>query len=117
MWPCRKTNARPWGRLAAASVLLLTGCSQIPLSPPSVVPPATSRADAVLTPGNRITRELTRLPDPKYRIPVGVYAFRDMSGQFKPQPDSNLSNAVTQGAGALLEIGRASCRERVSSPV
>jgi len=102
MWPCRKTNARPWGRLAAASVLLLTGCSQIPLSPPSVVPPATSRADAVLTPGNRITRELTRLPDPKYRIPVGVYAFRDMSGQFKPQPDSNLSNAVTQGAGALL---------------
>jgi curli production assembly/transport component CsgG len=25
-----------------------------------------------------------------------------MSGQFKPQPDSNLSNAVTQGAGALL---------------
>lgn len=56
----------------------------------------------MLTPGNRITRELTRLPDPKYRIPVGVYAFRDMSGQFKPQPDSNLSNAVTQGAGALL---------------
>lgn len=95
-------TARAWTRLAAASVVLLTGCSQIPVSPPSVVPPATSRADAVLTPGNRVTRELVRLPDPKYRIPVGVYAFRDMSGQFKPQPDSNLSNAVTQGAGALL---------------
>jgi curli production assembly/transport component CsgG len=89
-------------RLATVSVVLLTGCSQIPLSPPSVVPPAAARADAVLTPGNRITRELVRLPDPRYRIPVGVYAFRDMTGQFKPQPDSNLSNAVTQGAAALL---------------
>jgi curli production assembly/transport component CsgG len=37
-----------------------------------------------------------------YRVPVGVYAFRDMTGQFKPQPDSNLSNAVTQGAATLL---------------
>lgn len=95
-------TASAWTRLVATSVVLLTGCSQIPLSPPNVVPPATSRADAVLTPGNRVTRELVRLPDPRYRIPVGVYAFRDMSGQFKPQPDSNLSNAVTQGAGALL---------------
>lgn len=95
-------TSRAWTRLATASLVLLTGCSQIPLTPPSVVPPAATRADAVLTPGNRITRELVRLPDPKYRIPVGVYAFRDMSGQFKPQPDSNLSNAVTQGAGALL---------------
>lgn len=95
-------RAPTWTRLAAASVLLLGGCSQIPLSAPSVVPPATSRADAVLTPGNRITRDLVLLPEPRYRIPVGVYAFRDMSGQFKPQPDSNLSNAVTQGAGALL---------------
>ena len=84
------------------SVAALTGCSQIPVTPPSVVKPAVSRADAVLTPGNRVTRELVRLPDPRYRIPVGVYAFRDMSGQFKPQPDSNLSNAVTQGAAALL---------------
>ena len=89
-------------RLTMASLALLTGCSQIPLSPPSEVKPAASRADAILTPGNRITRELVRMPDPKYRIPVGVYAFRDMTGQFKPQPDSNLSNAVTQGAGALL---------------
>lgn len=102
IWHQRQNTSRALMRMAAASVVLLTGCSQIPVSPPSVVPPATSRADAVLTPGNRVTRELARLPDPKYRIPVGVYAFRDMSGQFKPQPDSNLSNAVTQGAGALL---------------
>lgn len=98
----RQNTSRALTCLAAATVVLLTGCSQLPVSPPSVVPPAASRADAVLTPGNRVTRELVRLPDPKYRIPVGVYAFRDMSGQFKPQPDSNLSNAVTQGAGALL---------------
>jgi curli production assembly/transport component CsgG len=84
------------------SLLALSACSQIPVTPPTVVKPAASRADAVLTPGNRVTRELVRLPDPRYRIPVGVYAFRDMSGQFKPQPDSNLSNAVTQGAAALL---------------
>jgi curli production assembly/transport component CsgG len=83
-------------------VLTISACSQIPLTGPSAVKPSNVRADAVLTPNTRITRDLLTLPPPMYRVPVGVYAFRDMTGQFKPQPDSNLSNAVTQGAASLL---------------
>lgn len=83
-------------------VLAISACSQIPISGPSTVKPSNVRADAVLTPNTRITRDLLTLPPPMYRVPVGVYAFRDMTGQFKPQPDSNLSNAVTQGAASLL---------------
>ena len=83
-------------------VLAVSACSQIPISGPSTVKPSNVRADAVLTPNTRITRDLLTLPPPMYRVPVGVYAFRDMTGQFKPQPDSNLSNAVTQGAASLL---------------
>lgn len=93
---------RPQSLVGLVSTLLLGACSQIPLPPPSQVPPSKTRADAVLTPGNRITRDLVNLPPPQYRVPVGVYAFRDQTGQFKPQPDSNLSNAVTQGAASLL---------------
>ena len=84
------------------AVALVSGCSQLPISAPRTVAPANARDDAVLTPGTRISRELMRLPAPEYRIPVGVYAFRDQTGQFKPQPDSNLSAAVTQGAASLL---------------
>lgn len=93
-WP------RKW--LLLPVVLAISACSQIPLSGPTAVKPSNVRADAVLTPNTRITRDLLTLPPPMYRVPVGVYAFRDMTGQFKPQPDSNLSNAVTQGAASLL---------------
>jgi curli production assembly/transport component CsgG len=58
--------------------------------------------NAKLTPVSRSTRDLTQLPKPDARVPVAVYAFRDQTGQFKGQPDSNLSNAVTQGAATLL---------------
>ncbi|NQW93477.1 MAG: curli production assembly/transport protein CsgG [Polaromonas sp.] len=80
----------------------MSACSQIPLTPPATVKPSNARADAVLTPNTRITRDLLTLPPPLYRVPVGVYAFRDMTGQFKPQPDSSFSNSVTQGAATLL---------------
>ncbi|NQW92846.1 MAG: curli production assembly/transport protein CsgG, partial [Polaromonas sp.] len=84
------------------SVAMLSACSQMPISAPSTVKPANAREDAVLTPGTRISRELQQLPAPEYRLPVGVYAFRDQTGQFKPQPESNLSSAVTQGAASIL---------------
>lgn len=64
--------------------------------------PARVHGDAVLTPTTRTTRDLIRLPPPKFKVPVAVYAFRDQTGQFKPQPDSNLSNAVTQGAASIV---------------
>jgi curli production assembly/transport component CsgG len=56
----------------------------------------------VLTPGTGITRDLTRLPRAKARIPVAVYGFRDQTGQFKTSPDSAYSTLVTQGAASIL---------------
>ena len=62
-------------------------------------------------------RELTALPKPKEPIVVGVYKFKDQTGQFKPKENAtSFSTAVTQGGTAMLikaQIGRASCRERV----
>jgi curli production assembly/transport component CsgG len=89
-----------WGSLLVLS-LLLGGCGTVaPI--PQQHQPSNVNEDAVLTPTTRITRDLVRLPPPKFRVPVAVYAFRDQTGQFKPQPDSNLSNAVTQGAASIL---------------
>ncbi|BAU58264.1 curli production assembly/transport component CsgG [Halorhodospira halochloris] len=46
--------------------------------------------------------DLLELPSPAGRIPAAVYGFRDMTGQYREQPHSNLSTAVTQGGGAIL---------------
>lgn len=46
--------------------------------------------------------DLISLPSPKGKIPVSVYSFRDMSGQYKSIPSSSFSTAVTQGSGAIL---------------
>jgi curli production assembly/transport component CsgG len=83
-------------------VLAISACGMAPLRPPTEVKASNVNADAALTPITRITRELTKLPPPEVKVPVAVYAFRDQTGQFKGQPDSNLSNAVTQGAASIL---------------
>ncbi len=88
--------------LALLASVALAGCTFAPLQPPKSNQAANVNADATLTPTTRITRELTRLPRPMFKVPVAVYAFRDQTGQFKPQPDSNLSNAVTQGAASIV---------------
>lgn len=89
--------------LALLPLLLgLSACALSPLVNPSVVKPSNVNADATLTPATRITRDLVKLPPPESRVPVAVYGFRDQTGQFKAQPDSNLSNAVTQGAASIL---------------
>ena len=46
--------------------------------------------------------DLVSLPLPSGKVYVSVYDFRDQSGQYKPQPNSNFSTAVPQGAAALL---------------
>ncbi|MDV5168995.1 CsgG/HfaB family protein [Photobacterium rosenbergii] len=46
--------------------------------------------------------DLVSLPLPRGKVYVSVYDFRDQSGQYKPQPNSNFSTAVPQGAAALL---------------
>jgi curli production assembly/transport component CsgG len=58
--------------------------------------------NATLTPPTRVTRDLTHLPPPKGRIIAAVYGFRDLTGQYKPSPDSSFSSQVTQGGASFL---------------
>lgn len=58
--------------------------------------------NATLTPPTRVTRDLTHLPAPKGRIVAAVYGFRDLTGQYKPSPDSSFSSQVTQGGASFL---------------
>lgn len=48
-------------------------------------------------------RDLVSLPQPVSKIVVGVYNFRDQTGQYKPQSNAtSFSTAVTQGATSMM---------------
>ena len=50
-----------------------------------------------------LTTELKEIPPPKDKIVVGVYKFRDQTGQYKPsESGSNWSTAVPQGTTTIL---------------
>ena len=86
------------GALLSAVALLsgmLGACS-------SLHEPAGTSDMAHLTPATSATRDLHQLPPPLGRIVVAVYGFRDLTGQFKPAPDSSFSTSVTQGAASIL---------------
>ena len=73
---------------------LLGGCAVN--SAASWAPPKFAQA----TPGGI---SLLRLPPPPARVPVAVYGFADLTGQFKPTENvQTLSRAVTQGATPIL---------------
>jgi curli production assembly/transport component CsgG len=93
------TNAPMVRRLSCALVLAaaaLGGCAT------TQAPATTSSSTAQLTPGTAVSRDLFTLPEPKGKVAVAVYGFRDQTGQYKPSPDSSFSTAVTQGATSLL---------------
>ncbi|WP_037315472.1 CsgG/HfaB family protein [Salegentibacter sp. Hel_I_6] len=49
------------------------------------------------------TKRLRKLPTPEEKVVVGVYNFRDLTGQYKPSDvGSTFSTAVTQGATSIL---------------
>ena len=49
------------------------------------------------------TAELKNLPLPKEKIVIGVYKFRDQTGQYKPSENgNNWSTAVPQGTTTIL---------------
>ena len=51
----------------------------------------------------RVSKLLSSLPKPQQKVVVGVYNFRDQTGQFKPtETGSTFSTAVTQGTTAIL---------------
>jgi len=77
--------------------LMLSACSSLNnLIPPDIT-------TAVKIEESVTFKELKALPKPKGAIPVSVYAFRDQTGQYKPQANvSSFSTAVTQGATSIL---------------
>ncbi|MBJ2147436.1 curli production assembly/transport protein CsgG [Vibrio sp. IB15] len=63
--------------------------------------PETSETPKLMPRGSTYT-DLSSLPQPRGKILVSVYDFRDQTGQYKPQPNSNFSTAVPQGGTSLL---------------
>ncbi|NNM51191.1 MAG: curli production assembly/transport protein CsgG [Pseudomonadales bacterium] len=55
-----------------------------------------------VTPVTQTQADLRHLPEPAGPITAAVYAFRDLTGQYKPYPDSLYSTSVTQGAASIL---------------
>lgn len=55
-----------------------------------------------LTPRTSTYQDLLELPRPKGPLVAAVYSFRDQTGQYKPNPASSFSTAVTQGAASML---------------
>lgn len=76
---------------------MISACSSIErLIPPSI-------NTAIKIEESETFKELKALPKPIGAIPVSVYAFRDQTGQYKPQANiSSFSTAVTQGATSIL---------------
>ena len=75
--------------------LVLGGCTY------SMQIPETSETPKLMPRGSTYT-DLISLPHPRGKILVSVYDFRDQTGQYKPQPNSNFSTAVPQGGTSLL---------------
>ncbi|MFH6943104.1 CsgG/HfaB family protein [Flavobacterium sp. FlaQc-50] len=76
--------------------ILFTGCGAYFNQPTGV-------EKATLGESTPATSLLKELPKPKEPVIVGVYKFRDQTGQYKPQENgSSFSTAVTQGATSIL---------------
>ena len=82
------------------AALALSACTQI--APNAMRKPMSSGSRASMTPNGEHHPDLENLPRPKGQIVAAVYNFRDMTGQYKPSPDSSYSTAVTQGAASML---------------
>jgi curli production assembly/transport component CsgG len=86
--------------LAVAVCAALAGCTQV--APGRLKVPAAPVSKAMLTPATPSRGDLDALPLPKGKVPVAVYGFRDLTGQYKPAPDSSYSTVMTQGGTAVL---------------
>lgn len=76
--------------------LLLSGCGTYFNQPITV-------ENARIGEDSEVTKTLRDFPQPKEPVVVGVYKFRDQTGQYKPtEAGSTFSTAVTQGATTIL---------------
>lgn len=77
-------------------LLVVSGCSLVPKPELNISP-------ASIDPVSKTLVNLQNQGRPRHAIPVSVYAFRDQTGQYKPQANvSSFSTAVTQGATSIL---------------
>ncbi len=86
-------------RLAGLAVLcaFAAGCS------PRVTAPFRIEAPRVGSPASISAETLRALPDPREKVVVAVYRFRDQTGQYRALENvSTFSTAVTQGATTIL---------------
>lgn len=82
--------------LILAATMLLSSCSLLPK-------PQLNISDAAIDSVSPLMQNLQQQGKPRTAIPVSVYAFRDQTGQYKPQANvSSFSTAVTQGATSML---------------
>lgn len=81
--------------LAAGVIALLQGCA-------TKEPMPAVQQGPTLTPRASTYQDLLELPAPKGKLIAAVYGFRDQTGQYKPNPASSFSTAVTQGAASML---------------
>jgi curli production assembly/transport component CsgG len=79
-----------------AAITALTGCSMVSKPELNITPATVDNISSTM-------QALQQQNKPKQQIPVSVYAFRDQTGQYKPQANvSSFSTAVTQGATSML---------------
>ncbi len=63
----------------------------------------TNFTEARIGENTNATKRLTSMPEPNEKVVVGVYNFRDLTGQYKAsEVGSTFSTAVTQGGTAIL---------------
>ncbi|WP_298014249.1 CsgG/HfaB family protein [uncultured Castellaniella sp.] len=88
--------------LFQARRLCIGALATLTLSACALQKPMNVSNEAQLTPATPSTINLMKLPPPQKKIVAAVYGFRDETGQYKPNPSSAFSTAVTQGAASML---------------
>ncbi len=77
-------------------ILVLTNCGTYFNQPVDI-------QEARIGEATDVTKRLKELASPKEPVVVGVYKFRDQTGQYKPsEVGGSFSTAVTQGATSIL---------------
>lgn len=86
--------------------LVLAACSLLPACtifyPKELQQSVAPVSKAKLSPATPSRSDMQSLPPAKGQIVAAVYSFRDMTGQYKPQPDSSYSTVMTQGGTSVL---------------
>ena len=92
----KKYKNLKWSLFSALWVLITCGCGSYLVQP-------IKQNQARLGEETQSTLDLKNLPEPKEKIVVAVYKFRDQTGQYKPtEVGTSWSTAVTQGATSIL---------------